>query len=112
MMAFFWQHFNYGRGAHQFYRARAQRNGSRLKADLQFYASVFRHALSRPLSRKSFRMAGLMGMCQAANLTGFFWQAAYPLSPFPPSSKSIRHERLAQTEDHSREARSSEGPRK
>lgn len=77
MTAFYRQHFNYGRGAHRFHRVRAQRSGSRLKPDFQFYTLVFRRALFTPLSRKSFPMVGLMGLWQAANLAGFLWQAVY-----------------------------------
>ena len=40
LTAFCRQHFHYGRGAHRFYRMRAQRGRSRWKPDLQFYASV------------------------------------------------------------------------
>lgn len=82
LMAFCRQHFHYGRGAHRFHRARAQRSRSRLKPDLQFYASVCRHALFNPWSRESLRMAGLMGLWQAANLAGFFWQGFYQ-TPLP-----------------------------
>ena len=74
LTAFFRQHFSYGRGAHRFHRARARRSRSRLKPDLQFYASVCRRSLFTPLSWKSLRMAGLMGVWQAANLAGFLWQ--------------------------------------
>jgi len=94
MTAFFRQHFHYGRGAHRFHRVRAQRSGSRLKPDLQFYASVFRPMLSRPLSWKSLRMAGLMGLWQLANLAGFLWEG---LSQTLPPPKVIQDEGLLQT---------------
>jgi len=73
--AFCRQHFNYGRGAHRFHRVRARRSRSALKPDLTFYASVCRHTLFKPWSWKSLRLAGLMGLWQAANLAGFLWQA-------------------------------------
>jgi GT2 family glycosyltransferase len=93
MTAFCRQHFNYGRGAYRFHRLRAQRSGSRLKPDLQFYASVFRRILFKPLSRKSLSMAGLMGLWQIANLAGFLWQGFYQVSP---SSRFSRDEGLSQ----------------
>jgi glycosyltransferase involved in cell wall biosynthesis len=78
------QHFNYGRGAYQFHRVRAQCGGSRLKPDLRLYASLYRRAVLLRLSEKSLRMAGLMGMWQAANLAGFLWQGVYQdPPPFP-----------------------------
>lgn len=71
----FWrQHFNYGRGAFRFHRARAQRGRSRLRPDLRFYASVCRRGVFAPLSWKSFGMAGLLGVWQVANLAGFVSQ--------------------------------------
>jgi GT2 family glycosyltransferase len=76
------QHFNYGRGAHRLHRARAQRSRSRLTPTLQFYASVFRRSLFTAVSWKLLHTAGLMGVWQAANLSGFLWQGfcqAFPL---------------------------------
>ena len=81
LTAFCRQHFHYGRGARRFYRVRAQRGRSRLKPDFQFYISVCRRALSQPLSRTSFRMAGLLGLWQASNLAGFLWQGICRDSP-------------------------------
>ncbi len=77
------QHFNYGRGAYQFHRTRERGGRSLLKPDPRFYASVCRRALLTPLSRKSLRMAGLMGLWQVANLTGFLWQGfSFPSPSF------------------------------
>lgn len=92
LMAFFRQHFNYGRGAHLFHRARAHRSRSRLKPDLQFYASVCRRSLFSPLSWKSLRMSGLMGVWQAANLAGFLRQG---LCRDPPHSRLTRGQGLS-----------------
>jgi GT2 family glycosyltransferase len=75
------QHFNYGRGAYQFHFTRERGGRSLLKPDPRFYASVFRRALCTPLSRKSLRMAGLMGLWQAANLAGFVWQGFHQTAP-------------------------------
>jgi GT2 family glycosyltransferase len=93
MTAFGRQHFNYGRGAYRFHRVRARRRGGCLKPDLQFYALVCRRALFNPLSWKSVRMAGLMGLWQIANLAGFLWQGFYQVSP---SSRFSRDEGLSQ----------------
>lgn len=109
MTTFILQHFYYGCGAYRFHRARAKRGSRMLKPDLQFYFSVCRRAIFSPSSRKSLRMAGLLGLWQVANLAGFLWQAAHPP---PPSPKSSCPPRLAQTEDAAREAGNSEGPRK
>jgi GT2 family glycosyltransferase len=77
MTTFIRQHFYYGCGAYRFHRARAQRGSRILKPDPQFYVSVCRRALFSASSRKSLRMAGLLGLWQAANLFGFLWQAAH-----------------------------------
>lgn len=68
------QHFSYGRGAFQFHRTRARCGRRLLKPDPQFYASVFRRALS---GKKPLCMTGLMILWQMANLAGFLWQAAH-----------------------------------
>jgi GT2 family glycosyltransferase len=96
LTAFCRQHFNYGRGAYQFHRTWERRGRSLLKPDPRFYASVFRRALFAPFSRKSFRMAGLMGLWQAANLAGFLWQG---FSQSPPSSRNMHDEGSSQPKD-------------
>lgn len=93
LTAFCRQHFHYGRGAYRFHQVRAQRSQSRLKPDFRFYASVCRRTLFTPLSWKSLRMAGLMGLWQAANLAGFLWQS---VRPDPPPSGLTRNEGLSQ----------------
>jgi glycosyltransferase involved in cell wall biosynthesis len=92
--AFWRQHFNYGRGAYRFHRVRAQHGRSRLRPDLWFYASVCRRGLFTPLSWKSFGMAGLLGVWQAANLAGFLWQGFCQDSP---SLRPIRDQGLSHT---------------
>jgi len=95
------QHFTYGRGAYQFHRTPTRCGRSLLKPDPQFYASVFRRALSwKPLC-----MVGLMGLWQVANLAGFLWQAAH--SHFLPNNLTPR-ERFGQSEGASAETRSRE----
>lgn len=94
LKAFFRQHFSYGRGAHRFHRARAHRSRIRLKPDLQFYAAVCRRSLFSPLSWKSIRMAGLLGVWQAANLAGFLWQG---FCQDPPTARLTRDQGLSHT---------------
>ena len=83
LTAFCRQHFNYGRGAYQFPRTQVRCGRSLFKPGPRFYASVFRRALFSPLSGKPLRMAGLMGLWQAANLAGFLWQAVHQNPPSP-----------------------------
>lgn len=99
------QHFHYGRGANRFHRVRTQRGGCRLKPDLRFYASVCRRALFNPLSWKSVRMAGLMGLWQVANLAGFLWQTFNQVSS---SSRLTHGEGQSQTTGSSWETESRE----
>lgn len=108
MTTFIRQHFYYGCGAYRFHRARTRRGRRIMKPDLQFFVSVCRRGLLPP-SRKSLRMAGLLGLWQVANLAGFLWQVAHPPSPL---SKSTCPQKLVQTEDTAREAGNSEGKRK
>jgi GT2 family glycosyltransferase len=96
LTAFCRQHFHYGRGAHQFHRVRARRSRSRLKPDLQFYASVCRRAFFNSWSWKALCMAGLMGLWQAANLAGFVWQGFYQT---PPPSRDMHDEEFSQPKD-------------
>ena len=82
LAAFWQQHFNYGRGAYRFHRVRAHRSRSRLRPDLRFYASVCRRGVFTPLSWKSFGIAGLLVVWQAANLAGFLLQSVGRDLPF------------------------------
>jgi hypothetical protein len=73
---FFRQHFHYGRGAFAYHRIRAARRSGRFRVEpLAFYqrlaAMPFRTDIANPV-----RVAGLLGLAQAANAVGFFWEAA------------------------------------
>ena len=72
--SFVQQHFNYGRGAYQFHRARAHRESGGFSPELQFYYSVFRLALRQKSLRRSVSTVGLLGVWQSANLMGFLWE--------------------------------------
>jgi GT2 family glycosyltransferase len=76
------QHFNYGRGAWDFYRKRALYDRRFFRPDLRFYAAVFGRAFTLPISGKFLYTIGLMSVWQAANLAGFLWQG---LSRWPSS---------------------------
>ena len=102
MTAFCRQHFNYGRGAYQFYRTRARCGPSLLKPDPRFYVSVFRRAI---FTRKPFYMVSLMGLWQLANLAGFLWEGVY--SHFLSTNLTHR-ERFEEAKGASRETRSRE----
>lgn len=99
------QHFNYGRGAYQFYHTRKRGGRSLLKPDPRFYASVVRRACCTPWSPKSLRMAGLMGLWQVANLAGFVWQAFH--QDLPPT-RLTWDEGLSQTKGTSCKAENRE----
>jgi cellulose synthase/poly-beta-1,6-N-acetylglucosamine synthase-like glycosyltransferase len=67
------QHFRYGRGAHQFRRARSQRTTEPLRVEpVSFYAGIVRHPFShsRGLGPSSL-LAGLLILSQVANAAGF-----------------------------------------
>lgn len=70
------QHFNYGRGALFFHRARAQRRQQPLTPEpLSFYLDLLRFPFSQNRGRRAWLHATLMGVSQAANALGFFWEA-------------------------------------
>lgn len=70
----FWrQHWNYGRGAFHFHRARAERGGQPLRPEPpRFYLGMMRYPLRHePLARGVIHSA-LLGFAQCANAMGFF----------------------------------------
>lgn len=73
----FWrQHFNYGRGAHGFHRARAARGSGPLKVEPpRFYLGLVGYPLARDRSARAFYCAALMALTQLANAAGFFYEA-------------------------------------
>lgn len=72
----FWrQHFNYGRGAFHFHRLRVGRGHRRIKPEpLSFYLNLLRYPLSRERGLQGLLIASLLGISQAANAAGFFWE--------------------------------------
>jgi glycosyltransferase involved in cell wall biosynthesis len=73
----FWQqHFNYGRGAHSFHRARSARSGrGRPKIEpVAFYLNLLRHPCRSSRGGRALSLALLMGLSQAANAGGYFYE--------------------------------------
>lgn len=71
------QHFNYGRGAFRFHRARARRASGRLTQDLGFYASLLsspRRPFSQARGRQVLLLAVLLAVWQGVNAAGFVWE--------------------------------------
>ena len=77
LAAFCRQHFNYGKGAFRYQRARGRRRRDRMRVEpLRFYTDM----LGRPFSRRPVAQAtgtaALLLVSQAANAAGFVVQAA------------------------------------
>ena len=72
----FWrQHFNYGRGAIRFHRARARRSQGRIRLEpLSFYLNLLRYPISRARIRQKLLLAALLVLSQVANAAGFLWK--------------------------------------
>ena len=71
------QHFTYGRGARTFHAARAARAAGAWKpGPWGFYDGMIQHSMRRSgsVSRK-VALAMLVGLSQAANAAGYFWEA-------------------------------------
>lgn len=77
--AFCRQHFNYGRGAFRFQRARVRRGSGHVVKELGFYRSlpslVWR-SFSQTHVRRPLLPAVLLVVWQVANAVGFFWEWA------------------------------------
>jgi GT2 family glycosyltransferase len=75
--SFWWQHFQYGRGAFHYHRARARRGSGSFRPDINFYLQVLR-SLPRMLEQESKKhalsLALLLAVWQLANTTGFIWE--------------------------------------
>jgi len=69
----FWrQHFQYGRGAHRYRQARAQRDAIPVKVEpLRFYTGLLRYPWTAGVPRP-LRTATLLFIAQLANAMGFF----------------------------------------
>lgn len=69
------QHFRYGRGAWRVHRLRAERQAERSRIEpLSFYLDMLRFPFSQPEDRGGVH-AALLAVSQAANASGFFWEA-------------------------------------
>jgi glycosyltransferase involved in cell wall biosynthesis len=68
------QHFNYGRGAFDFHRARASRNQSPVKVEpFSFYVELLRYPFSKISAGQAGKISILFVISQASNAAGFFW---------------------------------------
>jgi len=69
----FWrQHFDYGRGACAFRRARARRDGARVTFEpARFYANLLRAPFARDHGAHALRLAALLALAQLANAAGY-----------------------------------------
>jgi glycosyltransferase involved in cell wall biosynthesis len=69
------QHFNYGRGAFDLHRARAQRGGGSLAIEpLRFYAGLVAYPLRRSRSWRAVFLAFLHLWSQIAYVSGYFFE--------------------------------------
>jgi GT2 family glycosyltransferase len=77
----FWrQHFNYGRSAVRFHRARAQRGAGRVRLEpLSFYTNLVRHPFHMGLTACG-SVSALLIVSQLANAAGYFYERARPAS--------------------------------
>jgi glycosyltransferase involved in cell wall biosynthesis len=70
------QHFNYGRGAFRFRRARAGNGRDRIRFEgLGFYANLIRWPFGQSSFSRSAILSSLLVGTQAANAAGFFFEA-------------------------------------
>lgn len=68
----FWnQHFNYGRGAYRFHRARAQRGTGRFRPDLKFYRHLFFIPFIQERGTRVLWVTILLIISQIINALGF-----------------------------------------
>jgi glycosyltransferase involved in cell wall biosynthesis len=75
-LGFWWQHFNYGRGAYRFHQARARRGHERVRLEpLQFYLKLLMYPLTQRRSwLTNLHISLLLGISQGANMAGYFWE--------------------------------------
>lgn len=73
------QHFNYGRGAFHFYKARAGRGSGGFAPDAGFYGNLLRWSWQRfrsePHVMGTLRQGSLLALWLLVNTLGFAWQA-------------------------------------
>ncbi len=75
LRSFYYQHFNYGRGAFYYHNSRARRSGEGVKIEpLSFYMNMMRYPFLQHDRRRAFSSAALLTISQAANASGFLWE--------------------------------------
>ncbi len=78
LLAFLRQHFNYGRGAHQYHRERAARGSGSFAQELGFHGrflALVSDRLAARRGRRTLAILGLLGLWQIANTAGFLYAA-------------------------------------
>ena len=73
------QHFNYGRGAFRFERARSRRGSGGVVKELGFYRklpTLISQSFAQVRGRKPVLPGALLAVWQVANAAGFFWEWA------------------------------------
>lgn len=75
-LAKFWrQHFNYGRGAFCFHKARSRRKSEPVKVEpLSFYFNLLIYPLTQTSEQSGLLVTALFLVSQVANVVGFFWE--------------------------------------
>jgi GT2 family glycosyltransferase len=74
---FWWQHFNYGRGAFHFHRTRARLHQEPMKLEPKsFYLNMLRYPFLHRQGRVAWLLTALVVMSQGASAAGFFWEKA------------------------------------
>ncbi|MEA5577345.1 glycosyltransferase [Anabaena sp. UHCC 0451] len=75
LKTFYFQHFNYGRGAFCFHQIRTQRTNEHIKVEpLKFYLNLLRYPFLSKLSQSAILVTILFLISQFANVAGFFWE--------------------------------------
>jgi GT2 family glycosyltransferase len=77
-LAFWRQHYGYGRGARDYFRARAACGGSALRPDPHFYLEVARRAVRAGPARGVAASLARLALWQAANLAGYLREVLVP----------------------------------
>jgi glycosyltransferase involved in cell wall biosynthesis len=75
LTSFFRQHFNYGRGAHLFHQARANRGSGGVKVEGSFYRKAIAWPFAHETGHRTVALFLLLIVWQVANTLGFFYQA-------------------------------------
>jgi GT2 family glycosyltransferase len=80
--AFWRQHFDYGRGAYAFRRARALRDGARIALEpARFYAQLVRTPFASGGGPRAVGLASLLVLAQLANAAGYAWERTRAATP-------------------------------